>query len=140
MNAVEIFPGLWLGDKHIIENINFFKEKDITCIINCEDDKKLDNIYESEWIRISFNQDIYGQILHIITYIHKLLNKNKSIIIYCQTGRQKSATIIAAYIIYYGKVSAKQAVEYIRSKKEDCFLPKVNYYLILQKIENKSMI
>jgi len=39
----------------------------------------------------------------------------------------------------YGKVSSKQAVEYIKSKRSDAFEPRINFYMTLQKFEKKSM-
>ena len=149
-DATEILPDLWIGNSKCIENMMFLSENEFQCIINCTKDIHFNNNYtEAEQIRLAVddnpntnlydnNIDMYNKLIDIITYIHRYLCQNKSVLIYCSAGKQRSATVAAAYIIKYGKVTSKQAVEYIKSKRSECFNPRVNFYLCLQKIEEKK--
>ena len=141
-HATEIIPDLWIGNKNCIEDLVFLSENQFKCIINCTKDIEYNKNYtKTENIRIVINnsnifednKDMYNRLTEIIKYIHHYLSQNKSVLIFCQNGRQISPTIMAAYIIQYGKVSVKQAVEYIRSKREECFIPDVHFYMALQK-------
>jgi len=146
----EILPDLWIGNKNSINNLTFLKENNFECIINCTKELEFNKKYtRSENIKLSINDnpttelydnniDMYNKLDEIIKYIHHFLTDNKSVLVYCSAGSQRSATIIATYIMYYGKVSAKQAIEYIKTKRPICFEPKVNFYLALQKFEGKK--
>lgn len=144
MHPTEIFPDLWIGDHTCIDNLIFLSENKFKCIINCSKDLHFNKNYtHSENIRLVIddnnlfqnNIDMFNKIEDIIKYIHHYLSQNKSVLVYCNDGRQRSPTVVAAYIMKYGKVSAKQAVEYIRSKRPDVFEPRVNFYFTLQKLE-----
>lgn len=148
-SATEIIPDLWIGDKYSIEDVTFLSENKFKCIINCTKDLDFnDNYMNAENIRISVgdnpsinlfenNMEMYDKLDDIIKYIHYHLGKNESVLVYCHAGIQRSATIVAGYIMEYGKVSAKQAIEYIKSKRSECFTPRVNFYMALQKFERE---
>jgi dual specificity MAP kinase phosphatase len=145
--TTEIIPDLWIGDKNSIDDITFLSENKIKCIINCTKDLDFNHSYSNaEHIKLNIddqpnkhlfenNMEMYNKLEDVVKYIHRYLNKNESILVYCCAGKQRSATIIAAYIIKYGKVSAKQAIQYIKSKRPECFIPRVNFYMALQKFE-----
>ncbi len=145
--ATEIIPDLWIGNKYSIEDLIFLSENRFKCIINCTRDLDFNNNYtQAENIRVAIddhptsslfedNMDMYHKLLDIIKYIHSCLSQNKSILVYCHACKQRSPTIVVAYIMKYGRVSAKQSIEYIKSKREDCFTPRVNFYIALQKFD-----
>lgn len=149
-DATEILPDLWIGNSNCIEDMIFLSENNFQCIINCTKDVHFNNNYtKAEQIRLSIddhpttnlfddNMEMYDKMKDIVKYIHHYLCQNKSVLVYCSAGKQRSPTIAAAYIMEYGKVMAKQAVEYIKSKRAECFEPRVNFYLALQKFEEKK--
>ncbi len=139
----EIIPDLWIGNKYCIEDLTFLSENQFECIINCSKDLEFNKNYnKAENIRMAIdgshsifecNRDMYDKLFDITKYIHHYLGQNKSVLIYCRDCRQISPTIVTAYIMKYGKVSIKKAVEYIKSKRQECFTPKINFYMALQK-------
>ncbi|MEE8132516.1 MAG: dual specificity protein phosphatase family protein [Nitrososphaerales archaeon] len=50
-------------------------------------------------------------------FIDKNLKKNISVIVHCAAGKGRTGTILAAYMIKFKGVDAKNAVEKIRSKR-----------------------
>jgi dual specificity MAP kinase phosphatase len=149
-DATEIFPDLWIGNSKCIEDMVFLTENKFQCIINCTKDIKFNNTYmEAEQVRLSIddhpttnlfdnNMEMFDKLSDIVKYIHHYLCQNKPVLVYCSAGKQRSPTVVAAYIMQYGKVTAKQAIEYIKSKSVECFEPRVNFYLSLQKFEEKK--
>lgn len=146
--VVEIIPDLWLGNKETIENYLFLKEKKVDCMINVTRDLGFNERYKNcETIRIPVDNNfeegmledniaMYKYLEEIVTIIHKRLNKNKVVLVYCVDGKQRSATIIAGYIIKYGKVGMKQSIEYMRTKEVECFRPNINFAMTLKKFES----
>ena len=146
-SATEILPDLWIGDKHSVEDLIFLSENKIKCIINCTKDLDFNHQYnQAEYIRLSIddhpkisifddNMNMYSKLEDIIKYIHSYLGRNNSVLVYCSAGKQRAPTIVAGYIMHYGKVSARQAIEYIKSKRPGCFEPAVNFYMAIQKFD-----
>lgn len=151
---IEILPNLWIGNKSDSQNTFFLKQKSIKCIINCTTNlpfnKELEydtHLKKIECIRIPINDnpnkslikdndDLYKHIIPIIKHIHKYLLKLESVLVHCNMGKQRSASVIASYLIYYGKVDINTAIHYIKTKKYDCFEPSINFNIMLKKFIN----
>lgn len=139
----EILPGLWIGDAEAAENLRFLKNKNITCIINCTDN--IPFVEDSQIvhkIRLSVKDNLERT---EITKLYKLLNTtvnqiysllpNHRILIHCKAGRQRSATIIVAYLMKFGNLSKKEAIEILQSKRLTCFRPGVNFEPALDRFQ-----
>ena len=55
-------------------------------------------------------------------FINKKLLNNNSVLVVCEDGNQKSASIIAAYLIKYGKISLKNAISGMRTNTKPYFI------------------
>ena len=132
MSACEIITDLWLGNIRDSRNTEFINKVDI--IINCSkkipflNDKKKciripvdDNLEKSEII------NMYNFFPKITEIIHEYLNKNKVVFIHCYAGKQRSASIIIAYIMRYLNISCKNAIKLLESKRSIVFTPLVNF-------------
>jgi Dual specificity phosphatase, catalytic domain len=51
-----------------------------------------------------------------------------NVLVHCRAGQQRSAAIIAAYLMKTKHMSADDAITYVKSKKPDAFLTGVNFY------------
>lgn len=146
-NYTEILPDLWIGNKHSVEDILFLHKNKIKCIINCTKDLEFNvNYTKAENIRLMIddhpnttlyqdNMDLYEKLDDIVNYIHYYLCRGEGVLVFCNACKQRSPSLVAGYIMKYGEVSAKQAIEYIQTKRTDCFSPKVNFYIALQKYD-----
>lgn len=147
MVYTEIMPDLWVGDKDSIEDTIFLQKYKIDCIINCTKELNFKSYYtKAEIIGLDIhdsghstsfkdNMELYKKLEDIVEYIHNYLGSNKTVLVYSNLGEQRAPSVAAAYIIKYGCVSAKQAIEYIQSKHVKSFVPRVNFYIALQKFE-----
>ena len=139
-NFVEIIPDLWLGDdKSVFENISNYKNLDFL-YINCN--KDLDFLDKSKKYKdneIKNNLEKYELIklykyLHAnTTFIYENIKNNKTVIIHCNNCLQKSPTIAAAYLIKYGNLDPKQAINIIKTKNILCFKKSINFLYVLDK-------
>ena len=69
MIAIEIQPGLWLGNENTIKNFNFIKENNIINVINCN--KYLN--YSSHKYKSPLKEDLeLNEIKHTIKFLLKI--------------------------------------------------------------------
>tara|TARA_B100001094_G_scaffold331897_1_gene401821 strand:+ start:783 stop:1226 length:444 start_codon:yes stop_codon:yes gene_type:complete len=145
MSVKEIIPGLWLGDKNISINRQFFKDNSIDIVINCSKDLPFINL-EIEKVRLkvhdNLEKDEIISMYNLLEYTTKYINDNlllcKNILIHCYAGKQRSATLVVAYIMKYGKMNLYKTIELLKTKKKNVFTPSINFIEAL-KLYNKDI-
>ena len=137
----KIINNVYLGNYNDSLNNNFINSFEM--IINCSKDlpfnKKINN--HTKKIRLSINDDLtiesnkelYEYLNYITSVMHYYCNNNKKIFIYCYAGKQRSPSIIAAYLIKYYNFSLNEAINFIKLKNNYSFIPKPNFYNSLNK-------
>ena len=143
-NANEIITNLWLGDIRDSRNKNFINNMDI--IINCTKDLPfIDENKKCIRVRVEDNlekqeiENLYKYFEPISQLLHSSLKKGKKIFVHCYAGKQRSATIICAYIMTYLNLSFKDSFQLIKSKRKHIFTPYANFINALILYENKLM-
>ena len=137
-NAAEIIPNLWIGDRNDAHNIRFIREFDIKLIINCTKNISFHKKFTHQKVRVNVddkdtsnaiteNKKMYHCLIDLTKTIHTYLQKNQAILVHCYAGAQRSAAVVAAYLIKYGKIDYRTAVKYIQSKRVKCFNPSINF-------------
>ena len=132
---VEIIPDLWLGNDQSALNT----QDDNFLYINCSNDLSFLGRAQQYNIEIKNNLEkyeilkMYQYLNETVEFIYKNLINLKPVLVHCETGTQKSATVVAAYLIKYGKINIEQAVKLIKTKKIDCFTPDIDYFFSLEK-------
>ena len=140
--ATQILNGLWLGNIIDSKNLEFLEEIDI--IINASTDipfvsKKTKNIRVSVKDNLEKEQIIklYTYLDNITEFIYNSLMDNKKIFVHCYAGKQRSATIVCAYIMKYLNLSYKSSTELMKSKRVVVFTPLPNFDDALRLFEDK---
>ena len=139
MFIVEIIPKLWIGTKESLKLNNC-----INCVINCQNDLKfLDNYKDyrtGNGIRENLEKyeiiKMFEYLNESCDYIYKNLLDNKEILVFCENGNQKSATVACAFLIKYGKMFKDDAIFAIRTKYKTAFYPSITYETSLGMMEN----
>ena len=147
MSATEIIPNLWLGNSIIAKNKNFFETNHIVVSINCTKDT-IENERSKKMLKLSVSDSLekediikmYNLLDKTCDYIYKHLKTYNGIIVFCYAGKQRSATVIAAYLIKYGKMSLIEAIQTIRTKRQIAFTPGINFQEALVKFEKDQKI
>lgn len=134
-NAHEIIPNLWLGNKDAARDADFLRQNKIGLVVNCSNDIK--NFYEKniEYIRIPVDDSLQNKdfvimtnhLFPVVPYIDYYLNKNVPVFVHCFAGMQRSASVIAAYLLYKFKIPLYQTIIYIQKKRNIAFTPQINF-------------
>lgn len=145
-NAMEIVPGLWVGDMDDAASYFFIKEKAIDIIINCTTDISfIVGELNLEKKRLSIeddykdNEKLLKNLEYLVDYIYRGINKNKNILVHSKFGKQRAPAVVVAYFIKYGKVDMNQAIKYIRMKIPTAFSPGINFEYALNQF-SKNMV
>lgn len=140
--ANEILSGLWLGNILDAKNLEFINSIDI--VINCskdipflsKDTKNIrvpidDNLDEKEI------KNLLKFLPKITSFIYSSLRNNKTILVHCHAGKQRSASVIVAYLIRFLNISLDKAILLVRSKRDIIFTPCINFKSSLLKFEKE---
>ena len=119
----EILPGLILGDNSVANDTDFIRRNKITCIVNCTYDLPFPTSFDGVRFRIPLRDN--GKEAEIMR-TYKILDQcteslyglllNHRVLVHCQAGRQRSVTIIAAFLMRYGQLKLQEALDYIRAR------------------------
>jgi dual specificity MAP kinase phosphatase len=96
-------------------------------------------------IRIPVDDDMSGDAIFgmfhalpsVIDSIDYALASNGKVVVHCRAGQQRSAAVVAAYLMYKYKWDIPEAIEFIRSKKPDAFITGVNFAGSLNMYKNR---
>jgi protein-tyrosine phosphatase len=140
---MEILPRFWISyynDSYVY----LLKEKKIRNILHISKKESFTKMEDLEEIRIPIdynehdsidhmNNILYQQLFDITEYIHDKLLTNQKILLIGYDDKQDIDNLIIAYLIRYGKLTVKDAILFLRSKKNNIFVPKILFYDSLNK-------
>ncbi|KAA6396040.1 MAG: putative mitogen-activated protein kinase phosphatase [Streblomastix strix] len=117
----EIIPNLFLGGWMGLHNFQMLDEMKIDLVINCAAET---NYYEQgsqsrQFIHFQIN-DVPSQQLPFekgVEVIEQALSSEKQVLVHCQMGKSRSASIVAAYLIYKFKLTAFEALNIIQTQR-----------------------
>lgn len=127
----EIIPNLYIGNIDSAKNQSFIKNKKIKVIINCTN--SIPNYFQFntdiEYHRLAVDDSLLNEDIEIMStalpqyvqIIDDALLQKKPVLVHCYAGRQRSACLIAAYLIYKYNYSIEQAYKYIIFKRKEAF-------------------
>lgn len=131
----EIVPHLYLSNYTDAKGVpnDFF-------VINCT--KNLPMVRSKSGTRLAVNDDLRKESIDIMTqhlplmvkYIDDHVRKGHNVLVHCAAGQQRSAAVVAAYLMKTKGFSVDQAVEFVKSKKPDAFLTGVNFRESLDRV------
>jgi len=139
--AHEILPGLWLGDFRAARSGEFLKQHSIVAVINCTKDLPF---HEGNWnkyrIPVDDNlqeEEIRNMALYSFEAVYKLCLEVKRgpVLVHCAAGMQRSAAIVAMYIIATSQYKLENAIQYVQSKRPIAFTPRANFLKSIQIFE-----
>jgi hypothetical protein len=113
MTLSKILDNIYIGNIHSIKKDLGFK-----LVINCSDDLPFPK-YECQKIRLPVNDYIESskhyynlicetKILELIHY-----NSDKTILVYCRAGCQRSCALVVIYLVLYKNYTLEDAIKYI---------------------------
>ena len=140
VSATEVISGLWLGNIQDSKNKEFICRMDV--IVNCT--KNLPFLSEqTKNIRLPIDdnlekievKNLYNFFPKIIPFIYDCLKKNLNVFVHCYAGKQRSVSVVVAYLMKYLDIPLNKAITLVRTKREIIFTPYTNFNAALLKFE-----
>jgi protein-tyrosine phosphatase len=128
-----ILPGLWLGNAKAAMNEQFLKENKIEAVFNCTKDQPFHSSIKRRYrVPVDDNlkhEEIRNMELWSYEIVYKLTKEHKqgNVLVHCYAGMQRSAAVIAMYLIGNHRMKKDNAISFIRSKRPIAFWPFVNF-------------
>ncbi|XP_059090927.1 dual specificity protein phosphatase 3-like [Tigriopus californicus] len=130
--ADEVYPGLFLGDESTAMCIHILKDLGIGAVLNTAQGNMTDWSYVNT--KASYYQNTGIQFLGIpaidlkhypinthfketCDFIESVLKKKGRVLVHCVQGISRSATVVLAFLIMRKKLSLKEAIDVVRSKR-----------------------
>lgn len=131
--ANEIIPGLWLGNAVAAADGKFLVDKKIRAVFNCTK-----NLPFHEAARIRYRipvddnlqqEEIRNMELWAFESVYKVRLEHKMgpVFVHCHAGMQRSAAVVAMYLIATQNLQTEQAIRYIRERRPIAFTPAPNF-------------
>lgn len=145
---MEVLPHFWIS--YYKENIFFLKKKNITNIIHLSKYEQFikKNTIEEIRVPIDYNEEMsleeqnnimYQNLYDLTDYIHEKITSNKNILLLGYSNKQDIDVLIIAYFIRFGSLTIHDSINFLKTKKENIFIPKCNFYFALNKFYNELL-
>jgi dual specificity phosphatase 12 len=127
--AKQIIPNLWIGSEGDSRNPSFFKQHNIRLVVNATRNIPVTTSPDVRAYRIPVNDDpsenatMLEHFPIVVVVIDDVLNFDKGVLVHCRAGMQRSAAVVAAYLMWKRGYTANQALEFINSRKHETFWP-----------------
>jgi protein-tyrosine phosphatase len=139
MNTVpahEVLPGLWLGNARAARDREWLAQNQITVIFNCTKDIPFLQRGPSHMYRIPLDDNLEADEIRNLELwswevSYKLAKERvegNKILVHCAAGMQRSAAVIAIYLISAYRCTTDEAIAYIKSKRPVAFFGNANFY------------
>lgn len=146
-----IIKNLYLGDVIASNDIDFLVEEKVKLVINLSnmvfpEEQELLKQHDIKINNISVRDHpddvelLLSHIPQLVDDIHYYLSKNKKVLVNCYAGRQRSAAVVACYLIKYAFLDSSEikkgdnkevvdmCIKFIQMKRPNAFTPKANFY------------
>lgn len=138
--ATQILDNLWLGAISSSCNREKLHENNIDTIIcailGATAPFPFDFDYERASLADKENEDIISDFYRLLPVIHSRLMEGKGVLVHCKLGRSRSCAIVAAYLIFYKRMTTDEALEFIINKRSQ-INPNPGYVKQLRQFEEE---
>jgi protein-tyrosine phosphatase len=139
--ADEIIPGLWLGNIIASQSGEFLEEKGIKAVFNCTKNIPFVEGHRSLY-RIPVDDNLQTEELRNMelmsfeaVYKLRLEHKKGPVLVHCHAGMQRSACVVAMYLIAINGLKVEESIAYIKQRRPIAFTPSANFLKSMQGFE-----
>lgn len=121
--------GLWIGSEGDSGDASFFRTHGITLVVNATASipVRLPAGVTSYRIPVDDDPDENDAMLShlpiVVVAIEDVLAHGNGVLVHCRAGMQRSAAVVAAYLMWKRGYTATRAMRYINDKKAETFWP-----------------
>lgn len=132
----EILPGLYLASYDEADAL-CAKYGDKSFVVNCT---RREQMYAKNGVRIAVDDNgtpqsmntLYAGIVQHVWTIHEQLSLGNIVVVHCFAGRQRSAAVVCAYLMWLNRTSIEECIAFIKKCRQEAFFPDVNFLASLQ--------
>ena len=145
---MKIIPNLYLGGVKALVNTSNTSPK-FLLIVNLIKQTSNENLTSicKKFIRLPVNDspDECDKLLSLIyetqvlEHIHASLQANEPVLVHCFMGIQRSASLVACYLIKYYNMSPSESINYIKTKRPIAFFGGANFANMIEKFYENEM-
>lgn len=123
----QIEPLLWLGNQKAASDLHLLRAHKISAILQLLD-KKPEPLFEGEFtyyavdIMDSPTEDIISIIRKSLAFIETHIRNGKGVLVHCQAGMSRSASVVIAYLMAKYRISYEEAFYTVRDRRA-CISP-----------------
>ncbi|RDB30141.1 Tyrosine-protein phosphatase yvh1 [Hypsizygus marmoreus] len=117
MSMDEVTPGLWIGDLPSALDVEELKAHGIYSILSAmRGGLTIKETFNRHQVLLDDTEDadILRHLLPSIHFIQAELDKGRGVLVHCHAGVSRSATVVAAYLMYSRNLDTENALEMIR--------------------------
>jgi hypothetical protein len=134
-NADLIMPRLWLGNFEASQDIMFLKTNQISVVFNCTKDLPFQLAVKTTMYRVPVHDnldpvEIRNLSLWSYEVVHKVMTEYKAgkhILIHCAAGMQRSAAVMAMFMIAHYRTHFMDVAMHIKKRRPIAFYPSANF-------------
>lgn len=128
--AKQIIPNLWIGSEGDSRSAAFFKRHNVRLVVNAtanipvrisSPDVKAYRVPVDD--HPSENDTMLKHLPVVVLVIDDVLRYGHGVLVHCRAGMQRSAAVVAAYLMWKRGMTADKAFEFINAKKHETFWP-----------------
>jgi serine/threonine/tyrosine-interacting protein len=149
-HAQQVVDHVWIGPMSVVRNQQFLVDNNIRVLISLlspqinqfTSRRVYEQSSEFKWITVSLaedpstsNQLAVAQFEKIVALIDEAQHAGIDSLIFCETGNEKSASALAAYLIYSRDMSAVEALQCVQAHRF-CIVPNNTATFHLQTFED----
>jgi len=127
--AKQIIKNLWIGSEGDSKDASFFKAHGVRLVVNATANIPVRVPAEVMSYRIpiddhpSENETLLRHLPVVVVAIDDVLRHGQGVLVHCRAGMQRSAAVVAGYLMWKRGMTANQAFEFINKKKHETFWP-----------------
>ncbi|KAG9342579.1 hypothetical protein JZ751_016005 [Albula glossodonta] len=120
-SPVEILPFLFLGSAYHASKKDMLDGMGISALLNVSSNcpNHFEGMYQYKCIPVEDNhkEDISSWFIEAIEYIDSVKDSNGRVLVHCQAGISRSATICLAYLMKRKRVRLEEAFEFVKQRR-----------------------
>jgi quinolinate synthase len=135
-DATLIIPRLWLGNKRAAADAGFLQRAGIDVVFNCTKDLPFSPVIAPQHqYRVPVHDNLEpAEIRNMMNWSPQIVytlrqeyNQGHTILVHCHAGMQRSAAVVAMFLVVMTEQPAEKVMAFIRSKRPIAFFPDANF-------------
>lgn len=142
----QILPNLHLSNWSDVQSLEGYPADPDVFIVNCTKDLPMLDGYRCMRVPVHDNgapesmRGMCDAIGDVVDSIQRELADGSKVIVHCLAGQQRSAAVVACFLVESFKMSPQSAIDAVKERKRDAFLTGVNFREVIEWSHTRAQI